>query len=331
MKNSIPVKVVSVFCIVAMIFALAVGLNFMMGTALAEKYNVGNAEIGEPVKNLEIDWTNGKVAIAYHSGNTVIISETADKTIKDSEKMRWLLDGDTLRIKYEKPGAFHLFSSLSKELTVTLPEGFAFDKAEIHATSGDLDIPAIQADKLELKVTSGNIRAEVKARKIKANLTSGDMGIRIAEKADEIDASATSGNITMEAVKADKVRIDTTSGDVRAAIKHADGIRISSTSGSVDTVIGEANKAEVETTSGKINVEAAALRELAVRSTSGDVTALLPSEPGFTARVKTSSGDIEYQQALAKKDGVYVCGDGSGKVDIKTTSGDIAINILEKK
>ena len=60
-------------------------------------------------------------------------------------------------------------------------------------------------------------------------------------------------------------------------------------------------------------------------STSGNVTLSLPEDTGFTAHLDTTSGDITYELPLEKKGDTYICGDGSSKINIDTTSGDIAI------
>ena len=69
--------------------------------------------------------------------------------------------------------------------------------------------------------------------------------------------------------------------------------------------------------------------ELKIHSTSGAVTAYLPEKPGFTCSVDTTSGSFGSGIALAKDGKNYVCGDGSAKCDIDTTSGDVRIEGLQ--
>ena len=64
---------------------------------------------------------------------------------------------------------------------------------------------------------------------------------------------------------------------------------------------------------------------LSISSTSGDVRADLPEKPGFTAEMKATSGKIRYDLPLTKEGRTYVCGDGSGRLSISTTSGDITL------
>lgn len=108
MKGSNLLKLVAVVCVVAlfacgvMVFfeTVHIGLNY----ANAEKYTAGGTEINGAVKNVQIDWVDGEVNIAYHAKSTVEIAETASKAISKDEALRWWLDGDTLRIQFGKSG-----------------------------------------------------------------------------------------------------------------------------------------------------------------------------------------------------------------------------------
>ena len=71
--------------------------------------------------------------------------------------------------------------------------------------------------------------------------------------------------------------------------------------------------------------EGTALTDLGIDVTSGDVTAALPTEPGYRARVTTTSGSFNADVPLSKDGDEYLCGDGSGRVEIQVTSGDVRL------
>ena len=290
MKNNKIVK--ALFSLCAVVLCAAAVMNLFPG-ALAEQYHKGDAEISAAVRNLDIDWTSGRVNIAYHKGNHVVISEKTTGIITEDMRMRWRLDGDTLRIEYSQPG-FHLFSIFSpqKELTVTLPEDRTLENVTIHAVSGDLNIPALRADSLTLKTTSGDIALE-----------SADI--------------------------AGKTVIETISGEIRATVNAAGEFKASSVSGDIHAVISGAGKAEMNSTSGKVTVEMAALKALDIHTVSGNVTAYLPTAPGFTAKIETVSGSIQHNLPLTQNGKEFVSGDGSAAVKIHTTSGNITLNAKE--
>ncbi|MBQ6257181.1 MAG: DUF4097 family beta strand repeat protein [Clostridia bacterium] len=323
MKSNKLLKILAALCAVVLLAAA-----WMMPLAQAEQDHVGDGETGAAIREMKINWTSGRVHIAYHSGNTIRISEKITGTISDDMRMRWRVEGDTLTIEYDQPG-FHLFSltSYEKELTVTLPEHFVFEKANISATSADLDIPALYADSVQLKSTSGDIRAKVTARTIQGEMTSGDMELQVMSAAEEIKLNSTSGNIILESGwDAGKTKIETTSGTIQAAVKQTKEFKAASTSGNIHAVLGETKEVTFKSTSGNIIAEITGMEELEIRATSGDVTAYLPTVPGFTARVETTSGDFQHTLSLNKEGKTYRCGDGSAKVEIHTTSGSIKIS-----
>ena len=322
MKKNKLLKILAALC-AAVLLAAA----WTMPLAQAEQYHVGDGETSAAIKELKINWTSGKVHIAYHSGSTILIREKITGTVSDDMRMRWTVDGDTLTIEYDQPG-FHLFSVIphEKELTVTLPERFVLEKANISATSAELDIPALYADSVKLKTTSGDVRARVAARKIKGEMTSGAMELQVMRAAEEIGLKTTSGGIILESGwDAGKTEIETTSGGIQAAVKQTEEFKASSTSGDIHAVLGETKKAEFHSTSGSILAEIASMEELDIRATSGNVTAHLPAAPGFTARVETTSGDFSHTLPLTNQGKTYLCGDGSAKVEIHTTSGSVKI------
>lgn len=337
MNKNILLKGIMLVCAVALIAAAVFSVGNLFGFsglswANAEKYTVGNAEITQPVRNLDIQWTSGEVNIAYHGESTVTLQEQANKKLSEDQRMRWWLDGDTLRVRYDEP-RFRLFSfnNPEKKLTVTLPEGTALLEAEIQATSGAVNIPAVIADRLTVHVTSGSVNATAAARVVSCGVTSGTMSLRLRQDAEDVDVGSTSGSILLEAESIQKVKLGSTSGDILAGVKRAGSFEAQSTSGSVQAVLGEAAQAEIGSTSGTVGVKIARIDTLKIGTTSGSVKAWLPAEPGFTAKLNTVSGRVEYDLPLAKQGDAYVCGDGSGRVSIGTTSGNITVAELAEE
>lgn len=326
MKSNKLLKILAAVCAVILLAAA-----WMMPLAQAEQVHVGDGETAAAIRELKISWTSGKVHIAYHSGDNVLIREKTTGRISDDMRMRWFVEGETLTVEYDQPG-FHLFSLLphEKELTVTLPESLVLEKADISATSADLDIPALYADSVKLKSTSGDISAKVTARDIQGEMTSGDMELQVMSAAEEIKLHSTSGDITLEtAWDAGKTAIESTSGKIQAAVKQTEEFKASSTSGGIHAILGETKKVNFKSTSGNITVEMAGMKELDIHATSGNVTAYLPEVPGFTARVETTSGNFQHMLPLTQDGKVFRCGDGSGKVEIHTTSGNVKISAKE--
>ena len=296
----------------------------------ADKYTAGNTTVTKPVSNLYVDWTSGRVNIEYHDGTGVIVSETANRALSEDDMLRWWLDGDTLRIRFAKPG-FRISVNLDKQLTVSLPKGTVLKSADIGTTSGDVFIPALAADDIRLGSTSGSIDAVTDTRKLYAVSTSGDVKVRQDSDINTVDLGSTSGSISCTLGGSVKtLEANSTSGSVSLNVAGAaEEVKAGSTSGSIYPDLASVNKAEFGSTSGCFSGSVRAFRELKIHTTSGKVDAKLPAEPGFTCKVSSASGDLTAALSLTKDGNTYTCGDGSAKCSIDTTSGDITLGSID--
>ena len=309
-KIAMVVLVVVLLCAVIITSTGVINSDGIGGYANADMYTAGGTEITDEIRNIDIDWTCGKVTVAYHAENTVTLQESAKRDLSDDEQLRWWIEGETLRIRFAKLGI--RLNTPEKFLTVTLPEGIELKNTAIHTTSGDIEVPKINVEEmLVLDSTSGDIRAAAEAKDAEINATSGDQKVRITGKAEIIRINSTSGNIEVEADE--------------AAILEA-----ASTSGCVSITAADGGAVKANSTSGNIYVALEKMDSLDIDATSGSVTAMLPAEPGFTAHVDTTSGSFSYGIALTRDGDNYVCGNGSVKVSIDTTSGDVLMEELKK-
>jgi DUF4097 and DUF4098 domain-containing protein YvlB len=305
------IKIGMVVLVVVLVCAVIITSTGMFGSsggyANAEKYTSGDTEIQEDIKKIDVTWTSGKVTVAYHTENTIGLKESAKRALSGDEKLQWWVDGDTLRVQFTKPGI--RWNMPEKELTITLPEGIRLTQANIGTTSGEIEIPEMKAEVLILDSTSGDIRACVETDKAEVNATSGEQQLEFRGTAEQIRVNSTSGNIRVEAEKAMLIEAASTSGSIGIQAQECQSAKANSTSGNIDAELGK-------------------MEQLSISATSGSVTAKLPETPGFTATVDTTSGSFTYGLALAREGNKYICGDGSGSVNIDTTSGNVRIDRL---
>lgn len=290
------------------------------------KYTVGGATIPGPVENLFVDWTSGEVNIEYHKGDGFIVSETANRDLADDDRLRWWLDGTTLRIRYAKSG-LRINFNLEKKLTVSLPEGTVLKSADIGTTSADMNIPGLAADEIRLGSTSGNISAVTVTGKLTASSTSGDITVSQGSDIGTVDLGSTSGSISCSlGANAAAVAATSTSGSISLAVAGSvETVKLRSTSGSIYPNLASVGNAELSSTSGSVEGSVSAFHDLKIGSTSGSVSVNLAADPGFTCRVDTASGSFSSDLALVKNGNTYTCGDGNARCSISTSSGNIRI------
>ena len=313
MKSKTSPRMVSLILALVLI---AIGGFILFGRSIgdgyehAEKYTAGDTSLSSPVENLDIHWTSGSLTVEYYDGSEILVRETSPRSLSEDDKLRWWLDGTTLRIQFRKGGfRWFSFSSPEKALTVSLPKGLRLVSADIQATSADVRLPDLAADRLNLQSTSGDITA--------------------AADANQLSAVSTSGSLQITLGSVDTVSLSSTSGGLGLTAQDASSVSLSSTSGAVAASLDSAKKLSASSTSGGIVVALRAFEDLSVSATSGDVSASLPSAPGFTGAVSTTSGDFTSEIPLEKDGSTYTCGDGSARISIRTTSGDV--RLIESK
>ena len=253
MSRDQKIRLAMAACAVLLVTAAVLSVSgiFSGGTlgnvyADAEKYTAGDGEIPADIRSLSIDWPEGAVRIAYHESNTVVIHEETEKELREEDRVHWYLDGDVLRIHYVRSGKMNTWN-LRKDLTVTLPNDKALESGVLRTVSGQLLIPSLTAEHLEMYSVSGDIRAEgLKAKALKAESVSGCITLR-TEDAEEIAADTTSGSIALELTGSiGQVRLNSVSGTIAAALPEQPGFtaRISTVSGRTENELPMVRKGE---------------------------------------------------------------------------------------
>ena len=89
----------------------------------ADKYETGNFKYkASDVSKVEINWISGDIEVRQGRGSTLSAEESGG-SLKESQKLRWRLDGDRLVLQYCKSGYRGRIPSKAKRLTIEVPEG----------------------------------------------------------------------------------------------------------------------------------------------------------------------------------------------------------------
>lgn len=307
-------KKIAVFIMVAAVALISVfalsGCSFMssINYADAEQYSVGDAEITDKIENVAIDWPSGNVNVVAHSGDSFLLSEKTGDERSDDFRVHWWLEDTTLHVKFAKSGTnLWLFRAGHKELTLTVPEAFAFSDITIHSASAEINVKGLTTDTLSVSAASGDMTVDCTANTVKLNSASGNIDLTGMGKAEKIGINTASGEINAELVQAYQVELESASGKIYVAAASIDSLSTKAASGAVSC--------ELDATPS----------ECKLRAVSGAVNLILPDAPDFTAKISTASGKFESDFALKKDGNTYICGNGNGIIDIETASGDVSI------
>lgn len=180
-------------------------------------YRVGEGHVSGKVERVEIEWVDGSVQLGYHGAQEITFSETTERSVDDDGRMRWKLEGTTLRIRYSASG-FHSWSAPGKHLTVMLPRDLTLDALKINVVSGEVSAEGLMARECHVDTVSGGVQLGFASemRLMAMNTVSGDVTLRFAQAPDAIDADAVSGDVTLllPAGEGFTAEVDSVSGSV---------------------------------------------------------------------------------------------------------------------
>lgn len=301
---------IAALAVMALLVVILVGCGsrLTMTYANEKQYSAGSGEVPASVRELDVDWSSGAVRVETYAGSTVRIAEHSSRSLPEELQVHWWLDGATLRIRFCASGQrLSLPDTAKKELTVSLPQELALESLTVDTAAADVTVAEAYADVLRVSTASGDMELSCAAKQIELNSASGSMALL---------ASGSCGSLAAHSA----------SGRIKAELDSVEMLKCGSASGSIEIDAAAADFVYAESTSGKIVL---ALDKLAhegkVDSTSGKVTLQLPQDAGFTAKIRSNSGELHSDFAMKYDGESYVCGDGRTMLTIETTSGDIAL------
>ncbi|HEY3336348.1 MAG TPA: DUF4097 family beta strand repeat-containing protein [Candidatus Limnocylindrales bacterium] len=170
----------------------------------------------------------------------------------------------------------------------------------------DIDVPRTAG--ITCRTLSGDVEADGMDGESRWSTASGDLRLAVAGGALTVDTM--SGDLTVESSGPVGIRARTVSGDLRLHAPRVDALQVSTTSGDIrlDADLGAAFEHSVSSVSGDVHLETASPVRLETQTIAGDVRATGPhrAEGGRGRRM-------------------IVVGDGSVRVAVRTTSGDIRL------
>lgn len=224
----VAVVLILVFAITMTMYLTGTGLDFLQLPIVSfgsnySSYNAGNGSTDKEIRNLDIDWASGEVhIIASESAEQISFEESYDGN--EDARLRWAVDGETLKIRFRARNSLISFGSLNKKLTVTIPASLAqhLDKVKIGTASAEVNVSGLQADILDVDTASGRLELD------------GTYG--------ELLVDTASGSVTF-AGSCRKINIDTASGRIRLTPGDLwEDIDIDTASGNIELWLPESEK-----------------------------------------------------------------------------------------
>lgn len=264
-----------------------VSQQFIVGNqaALNVKIQAGRVDVteGPPgMISLEIDTREPDSLDVHQSGDTVFVSDN---------RSGWVVRGSVRIAAIVPPRTDIEVGSASADIFIDA----AVCGLVVRTASGDLNFR--DAETLEVKTASGNVRGDRVDQDVRVNSASGD--IWIAHVGGRLTAALASGDVRTDEVGGD-LRANSASGDVRIDRFRGDEVTLKSVSG--DLVIGLPKGIRLEAE---------------INTLSGDVH-LPPPSPPEPPNPPTPGSEVQPQRNERPKRRV--------RLNAKTVSGDIRIS-----
>lgn len=194
----------------------------------AEKMDFSRDFSSEDIENLDFENMTGTMTIVTGGSFYIEAKNVPEDFVAKVEK-------GTLVVAYTKQQ--WSFSSWLKgdnniEITITIPENFRADKAQIDNGSGKVVIDGLRADSISFNNGSGRMEAEeINCENMELASGSGAVIIKQAAVTDSIEIDSGSGSISLEAVETKGLDFDGGSGDFELSGRVDGNLNIDSGSG----------------------------------------------------------------------------------------------------
>ena len=288
---------------------LMIGSNYIYQNG--DKYTAGDREIKEKIENINIDYNSGSVKLIGSDTDIITVKETSSVKLDDKRKVHTWVDGTTLYVRYCACAKNLDLNNLQKQLIITIPDNLILSDLYVDVSSADVSCENFKSDSVDISASSGNILAECEANMIKLSASSGNVYLTQKGNSENISIETSSGCIDVDIEAATNLLTEASSGDITIKADNVKEFKSETSSGN--------NEFSFDSVPAMSDIEAS----------SGNITVYLPKDSDLTVDMDPDEDDFSYDLAFTKKGDAYISGDGSNKMKIDISSGEINFRALD--
>lgn len=319
-RSTLALLIVASALVIAgsVIFALAMTMaNWNFASLDTSKYSQNIHVIKEDFNNISINVKSADIIFIRSQ------DEKASVISYEKEKLQSAVsvDGDTLVIKTVDTRKWYDYISIggfkTPKITVHLPKS-AYDSLLIKSSTGDIELPDdFYFEKAEISASTGDIDFLSSGGAIKIKLSTGDAEITNIN-ADSIDVTTSTGEIVLsDIVCTGDIKTKVSTGKTKLYSVKCENFSSIGDTGDLSLTDTLASKSlSVKRDTGDVKFEKCDAMEIKIETDTGDIKGSLLSDKIFTA--KSDTGSVHHP------DSVPGC---ISTFNAKTDTGDIRITV----
>jgi DUF4097 and DUF4098 domain-containing protein YvlB len=294
----------------------ALSLIGMLGAPLADAATrtVNERVAAESRGSVEIVNTSGRVSVTGWDRPEVTVTGTLEEGVERLEVSS--SGGKTVIRVIQRKSSPARWKSGEAVLDIRVPTE---SRLNVAVVSADLDLRQLRGEQI-LSTVSGDVDAELGAEAA-ARTVSGDLRLAAKAATRRLEISTASGDVKVSGSAGGRVEVRTVSGDAEFALGSVTDAEFKSVSGNLALrlALEPTGRLAVESVSGTVDIDFASppAARFQLRSFSGGIDLC----PGV--RPKTSAADGGDPFAGQRRE--FQSGDGQGRVEVQTMSGDIKL------
>jgi len=274
---------------------------------------VDERRAADPRGDVEIVNTAGKVTVTGWDRPEVAVTGTLEDGV---ERLEFTSSGGKTLIRVvQRDRGSSMRSAGGAVLDIRVPQQSAVD---VSVVSADLVLRRLPGEQ-RLATVSGDVDAELGVE-ASARSVSGDLRLTTTPATKRLEVNAVSGEVTVTGGAGGRVEIRTVSGDARLTLGTVSDARFKSVSGDLGMRLALApdGRFAAESVSGSVGIDFASSpsARFQLRSFSGDIGVCPAVQPAAGAASADRSGQRSRE---------FRNGDGDGRVEVQTMSGDIRL------
>ena len=291
--------------------------------SLTGPFTVAGTHSSDPsaITSIDIDWVSGEVKIIPHDGGSIEITELAQRTLHDDERMSVNISANTLTIEFlDRNVSPRIGRMPPKRLEVLVPRPLSesLDNLDISSVSGRVELSDMSVSGADISTTSGAISlTQIISSELSLNSISG--AIHVSDTSSNTLALNTTSGAIHASGAFSTASIDSTSG--RVSLDNStvqSNANINTVSGASD-LSGAFYSIDTNTVSGNVSIRSIIVPSaLNIGSISGTVAVTIPNEGSITVRHSSASGrfNSEIPVLLQSRGAQFNFSTTSGNIDI---------------